>query len=388
MIIGGGLMALSALLPDFVDSASADTLDTALAVGLLFGGLAGAALGVLSMVLGALRPHWRWPVVAASLTAAVPLVVVIDALRGHDHSALDLGIWVALFGCLTAMAAGVVALAGLRAPTGRSVVGVTATAEEETEAEAQPVLVRVVGTGAIVASACMLLATFAVRFRSQNQALFDDHLTTNVWGFAGLVGLAAGTLTLRRRSSVGPALVAGAGAGAIWPLGGMPHLWKETGTSNLDAGYFLELLGLLGLCTLGVLALVLLRRWHGLALARPAGALVAAVGTVSLATAIPFVHVAGWDADGGRTGFAVHDALMALLVVLVPSLAAVLRPEMVGRVLLLGWSIATAGAVVDYWLIRSVDEYPLSGIPYVLLPLAAYVTLAVVGPNRRKARPA
>ena len=75
------------------------------------------------------------------------------------------------------------------------------------------------------------MATFALRFVGSVQAIALSEPTL-LWACLapGLVGLTAGILTLqpRRQPHVGPALLAGAAAAAVWGLWDMPRIGVRT----------------------------------------------------------------------------------------------------------------------------------------------------------------
>jgi drug/metabolite transporter (DMT)-like permease len=93
---------------------------------------------------------------------------------------------------------------------------------------------------------------------------------------------------------------------------------------------------------------------------------------------IPFVLVMQWDGSNGKHEHAVHDALMALLSVAVPVLAARLRGSDLGRFVLLGWALGATGIVVAYWRVLQENSSPLQGVPNVLLAMAALAAVALV----------
>ena len=380
-LTGGGLVLVSVALPQFVYSDGVFAFDRQLAVALLCVGALGAGVGTAALFLSAVRTRWVWPVTGVAVAAAIALVAVLDASSDLGASDVDVGIWAALAGCLTTAAAGVVSLAGLRSPR---------QSRAPDEAEPQPVLTtmtRTLGIGALVASGSMLVATFAVRFVRDVQALVEPDLVW-AWLVPGFVGLAAGVLTLRPQrwlAPVGPALLVGAGAAALWGLWEMPRIWASEGTAGLDTGYFLELAGLVGLVALSVLALVVLRREHDLTAGPPQWRILALTLPVGLLAAVPFLLVAQWNGRQSQSGNVAHDVAMALLTVLVPVLTAMVRPEVSGRLMLLGWAVAATGIVIAYWrLLRSAGA-ELFGTPYVLLALAALVLIALTG---RRAGPA
>ena len=114
MLTGGSLMLVSAILPDFVYGESAFGFRPQLAVVLLCVGAVSASLAAAILLAPQLRDRWRWPVTVMAVAAVVTLVLVLDAFTGLSAGDVDLGIWVALAGCLTTLAAGVVALAARR----------------------------------------------------------------------------------------------------------------------------------------------------------------------------------------------------------------------------------------------------------------------------------
>ena len=382
LLVGGGLMVLAVMLPSFVYGEGAFAFRAALAVVLLGVGVLACATGVATVYAGAFSERWRWPVATTAVLALGTAALVLDASGGLGASDVDFGIWVALAGCLTAITAGVLAVVrGRPAPATTPVAG---------SPTAPTPLARALGTGTLVASGTVVAATFTVRFTGDLQAVVQSGLLW-AWLFPGFVGLVAGVLFLRprARAHVVAALLVGAGAAATWGLWDMPRTWKDSGTANLDSGYFLELAGLAGLVALAVRAVVLLRAEQGLSLARPVWRAVALPAAVGLLAALPFVRVARLNLQNSQTGNAVHDLVMAFLVVVVPTLTAMLRPVEVGRFVLLGWSCAAVGTVVDYVRLLRDAGAPLLGVPYVLLALAAFVVIALVAhPGRAAPGPA
>ena len=373
---GGSLMLLSAFLPEFVNGADVFGYHQWLGAMLVVTGSLTIVVAVATLALTRLRRHWPSPLLAVAVAGVITTWVIPDTAWELDANGAQLGIWVAFAGSITTATAGVVAVRGLRSR------------EDASSSRPGPptFITKLVGHGSIASAGTMLAATFAVRFTGQEQALVDP---TYVWAFVlpGFVGVAAGILTLRMRRSpqAGPALVAGAGASAVWGLWDMPIVWKDTGTDALDSGFFLELVGLIGLVTAAVLAVVALRREHGLTLGRPAWRPLALTGPIGLAAAIPFLVVAQMNWDYPRKGWAVHDVQMAVFVVVVPLLAAMLRPGDPGRMLLLGWSLGATGIVVAYWRLLNAISAPLSGMPYVLLALAALVVITLAVRPRKPA---
>ena len=378
LLTGGALMLLSVMLPDFVRDESVYSFRPQLGVVLLCLGVAACGVGTSTLYASAFRARWRWPVVAAAVAAVLTVGLVLDASADLGASDVDLGIWVALAGCLTVLAAGVVALLARRAaPQGTASTGADAP-------PASTPLARRLGTATLTASGAIVAATFTVRFTGDLQAVVQSDLLW-AWLFPGFVGLVAGVLIVRPRrwGHVGPALLVGTATAATWGLWDMPRIWKDAGTANLDTGYFLELAGLVGLVALALRAVALLRAEHDLSLARPEWRALAPPVALGLLAAIPFVRVARLNFEGSASGNAVHDLAMALLVVVVPVLTAMLRPSEVGRVVLVGWSFAAVGTVVDYVRLLRDTGAPLLGVPYVLLALVAFVVIAlVVHPGR------
>jgi hypothetical protein len=371
---GGGLMVLSALLPDFAYDSDVFSHDQSLGIILVGLGLLTIVVAVAALAMPMLRRRWPGPVIAVAVAGVVALVGTVDTTSGLGGSDIRLGIWVALAGCLTTVAGGVVAVAGLR------------TREDPSSSGSDPLtaMTRVVGHGAIASGGTMLAATFAVRFADSTQAITQPDLVW-AWLFPGFVGLTAGILTLRLRRwpGVGPALVAGAGAAALWGVWDGPRIWSEKGTDALDSGFFLEFGGLASLIVAGAGALVVLRRQHGLGLARPAWNLLALTAPLGILAAVPFVQVAKANLSSSQTGNAAHDIEMVVLVVVVPVLCAMIRPGALGRLVLLGWSLAATGTVVAYWRLLKRGGYPLYGVPYALLALAALVLVALLARPRR-----
>lgn len=375
-------MLLAVMLPSFVYGESAFAFRPPLAWVLLGVGVLACAAGVATLYARVFRERWRWPVATTAALALATAAFVLDASGALGASDIDFGIWVALAGCLTGLAAGVLAVvAGRPAPP---------TAPDAGSSPEPTPLARALGTGTLVASGTVVAATFAVRFTGDLQAVVQSGLLW-AWLFPGFVGLLAGVLFLRPRphGHVAAALLVGAAAAATWGLWDMPRTWRDSGTANLDSGYFLELAGLVGLVALAVRAVVLLRAEYGLSLARPVWRAVALPAAIGLLAAVPFVRVARLNLDSSQTGNAVHDLAMAFLVVVVPTLTAMLRPVEVGRVALLGWACAAVGTVVDYVRLLRAAGAPLLGVPYVLLALAAFVVIALVAhPGRAVPDPA
>ncbi|GAB3079252.1 caspase, EACC1-associated type [Pedococcus soli] len=369
-LTGGALTLLSALLPYFVRGDDAHAFDPRLSTVLLVVGAVGIVVALGTLYLRALFAPWRWVVSAAAVAAAVALVMILDVSSDLGSSEVDVGIWVALAGCLTTLAGGVTALLGrLRAPGG---------AGTGPSPAAPSPRARAVGRAAVVSSGSAIVATFAVRFTGGTQALVEPDLVW-AWLFPGFVGLAGGILTLRlhRWTHVGPALVTGAATAALWGVWDLPRIWHAEGTANLGAGFFLEFGGLIGLVVVGAGALVILRREHSLVVAPPAWSSAALTGVVGLLAAVPFVRVAAANVGSSQPGNAAHDIEMIVLVVLAPLLTTVVRPSVLGRLLLVGWSFAAAGTVVAYWRLLRRGGFPLYGVPYALLALAAFVVIAV-----------
>lgn len=368
-LTGGALVLGSALLPEFVWGGSVFGFKGWLGVVLLVLSVYGIGSGLSALTPNPLRDRWPFLVIGTGVLAAAGVVLLLAATSDLGSSDVQLGIWVALAGCLTTVAGGVVAVAGLQQredPTAPRPAGPTA-------------LTRLVGHGALTSAGTMLAATFAVRFMHDQQALVEPYLVW-AWIVPGLVGLAAGILTLRLRRwpLVGPALVAGAATNALWGLWDMPRIWDREGTSALNTGFFLEFVGLLGLVAAGVAALVCLRRQHDLSMARPAGGAVALTVPVAVLAAVPFLRLAQLNWEGSKGGDAIHDVLMAVMVVAVAVLATMLRPGDVARFALLGWTLGAVGVVVAYWRLLTYFGAPLVGVPYVLLALAAMAVVAAV----------
>jgi hypothetical protein len=336
-------------------------------------------VAVATLALTRLRRHWPWPLLAAAVAGAITTWVITDTGWELDASQVQLGIWVALAGALTTAAAGIVALLGLRSREGQS----------SSRSDPPTALTKLVGRGSIASAATVIAATFAVRFAENKQALVEPNLVW-AWLFPGFVGLTAGILTLRLRRwpNVGPALVAGAGTAALWGVWDLPRIWSAEGSSQLYSGFYLEFSGLIGLVALGAGALVVLRREHGLGLARPAWNPMALTAPLGILAAVPFVLVANANLDNHEAGNAAHDIEMIVLVVVVPVLCAMIRPGGLGRLVLLGWSLAAAGTVVAYWRLLKSQYAPLYGVPYSLVVLAAFVVIAVVvRPRQSVAKP-
>ncbi|MEO6410941.1 MAG: caspase family protein [Pedococcus sp.] len=375
-LTGGALLLLSALLPEFVyDNTSVFSFKEWLGIVLLAVGAVTLAVATATLGLTRLRGWWPWPVVATGVAAAITLVLILDATADLGASDIYLGIWVALAGCLTTAAAGVIAMVGWRLGPETS---------KSSHPDPPTRLTRAVGTGALVASGTILAATFAVRFLWDTQALVKTNYVW-AWLFPGFVGVAAGILTLRARRwpHVGPALISGAGAAAIWGLWEMPIIWSDEGTAALKSGYFLELIGLIGLVTAAVGALAALRRERGLAMTRPAWGTVTLTGLIGLAAAVPFIRVAEISWESSETSYALHDVQMAVFVVAVPVLAAMIRPGEVGRLVLLGWTLGAAGPVIAYWRLLREVQAPLLGVPYVLIALTVLAVIAVTTRSRQ-----
>jgi hypothetical protein len=372
-LTGGALVLLSVVLPQFVYSDTVYSFDNELAIVLLVVGALTLAVATATLRSTRFRSWWPWSVIAAAVAALITILGVLDATADLGASDINLGIWVALAGGLTTAAAGVVAMVGLRRRADPSLSD-----QAETRRSLTP-LDRVVGNGALVASGTIIAATFAVRFVDNTQAMVEPDLVW-AWLFPGFVGLTGGILTLRLRRwpHVGPALVAGAGAGAVWGVWDLPRIWNEKGTSALDSGFFLEFGGLIGLVALGAVALAALHREHGLVVAHPTWNPVALTAPLGILTAVPFVQVARANLGNDANANAAHDLAMAVLVVLVPVLCAMIRPGALGRLVLLGWSFAATGTVVAYWRLLRRSDYPLYGIPYALLSLAGLVLVALL----------
>jgi hypothetical protein len=362
-------MLFSALLPEFVYGNGVFSYHQWLGATLVVIGSLTLVVAVATLAMPRLRRLWPAPVIAVAGAGVITAWVILDTTSDLGGTDVDLGIWVALSGCFTAAAGGVVALRGLRSR------------EDPSSSRSAPptTLTRVVGHGALASAGTMLAACFAVRFMGQHQAVVDP---TVAWAFLfpGFVGVAAGILTLRRGWSppVGPALVAGVGASAVWGLWEMPILWKDFGTDALDSGFFLEIVGQIGLVTAGVLALAVLRREHGLALTSPAWRPLALTGPIALAAAVPFLLVAQSSWDSSEKGWAFHDLQMAVSVVAVPVLAAMVRPADLGRMVLLGWALGATGTALAYWSLLARNGLALVGIPYVLPALAVLVIAALL----------
>ena len=373
---GGSLMLLSALLPEFVNGAGVFSYHQWLGAVLVVTGGLTVVVAVATLAWTRLRRRWPGPVIAVAVAGAVTMWVILDTASDLGGGDIDLGIWVALAGCLTTAAGGLVAVQGLRSREDPS---------SSYSASLTP-LTRLVGHGSIASAGTVIAATFAVRFVDGTQAIVQPDLVW-AWLFPGFVGLAAGILTLRLRRwpHVGPTLVVGVGAAAIWGVWDLPRIWHEKGTAALNSGFFLEFAGLIGLIAVGALALVVLQREQGLTRGWPDWRILALTATLGILTAVPFVRVARANLGSSETGNAAHDIEMVVLVVVVPVLCAMIRPGGMGRLVLLGWSLAAAGTVVAYWRLLRRGDYPLYGVPYALLALAALVVIAVAVRPRQAA---
>ncbi|SFW91575.1 Caspase domain-containing protein [Amycolatopsis australiensis] len=207
--------------------------------------------------------------------------------------------------------------------------------------------------------------------------------------------LLAGILTLapRARRHVGPALLAGAGLGALFGLlrflGDLITL-SQDGSSDLSAGFAFLLLAHLALVVAGTSALVVLRRAGGFGAGRVRGwdgwvaiglGLVAAGGWAG-----QLAELADHDrSDGGRA--AAYFVLGALLAVVVPVLALVLRPAGLrwavlagGTAGLLGVLAPTFAAVLEHSSLTYAGQI-VATIALVLLA-ADVVVLAVRARNQ------
>jgi len=374
LLTGSALALASVLLPEFVYGSSAFSFGTGVGVGLVVVGLLGSAAAIAVLAWPGLRARWPWPVLVVAVLALAGVLALLDATSDLGASDLQLGVWVALGGGLTAVAAGVVAVVGLarRGPEPPTHAGRPA-----------PPLQRTVGLATVVAAGLVLASSFAVRFVQDTQALVQATFVWS-WWFPALVALAGGILALRlhRWPWLGPALTVGAGASSVWGLWDLPRIWNGLGTSSLDGGYFLELIGLSGLVACGAGALALLVRDHGVGRGRARWGLTGPALAVGVLSAIPFALVARTNAASGETGNLVHDLQVALFAALVPVLSTLVRPWGVGRSILLGWALGATGTVVTYWRLLREAGTSLSGIPYVLLALAALAVVALAVPER------
>ena len=261
-LTGGALLVAATLLPDYVDSVNLFDHEDFLGLVLLVLGAVTAVVAAVTLLRSPSKvgTPWPWWFVAIGVASVPPLGFVVHEWASLDWSNVNVGIWSALGGGLTTVAAAVVALVGRFSP--EDPAGPVSTVPRPAW--------KIVGRTAVGAATTMLLATFVVRFAQGSQALDGPRLSW-AWVFPGVVGLVAGILVLRWRRSteLGAGLLIGAAAAALWGLWGFPGIWREQGTSNLGAGYFFELLGSVALLAAAVGAVVVIGRAPETTAARP-----------------------------------------------------------------------------------------------------------------------
>jgi len=236
----------------------------------------------------------------------------------------------------------------------------------------------------------VLAGLFTVRFQDDVQAFVE---ASRFWGFlvAALVCAVGGGTVLWRsgHARTGLALVVAAALVSVWNVWELLIRWQSSGTGALQAGFWLVLLGHLGVLACGALSVSTLRaeksvtpaRWRS---RRRAAAPVAALSALA---AGPIVAIGLSNGEAGSTGYLVHDASFVVLLVLVP-LVAVLVPADVGRPLLIGWVVGAAGLVLTYWRLLDINDQPTYGIGLSLVPLAAQLALALAATPWRAGSPA
>ena len=94
------------------------------------------------------------------------------------------------------------------------------------------------------------------------------------------------------------------------------------------------------------------------------------------------------DISGDEPGLRLETALLAVLAVLIPLGAVVVRPLRVGRGLLLGWCLACTAPVLAIWLTWDYRGESSHGIWFVFVTLAAMAVLTLLLPrSRERSRP-
>lgn len=214
----------------------------------------------------------------------------------------------------------------------------------------------VAGAAGIIAVAGAVFAVIGLglHYRYDEYTLFDYRPGMPVFVIlVAACAVLAGILTLapRTRRLLGPALLLGTGFAALFGLlrflGEVVTLAQD-GDSDLDAGFYFQLLAHVALVVAAAFAFAALRRNSGLGAGKVTG------WEAWVAVALGVVVAGGWvvqlgelvsydESDAGRA--AAYFLLGAVIAVALPVFAAVLRPRVAGCAVLATGTIGLAGVL-------------------------------------------
>ena len=265
------------------------------------------------------------------------------------------------------------------APAASSPEPAPATGTPSTIAPATRSYWKLSGSTALVSGVLLLLCVVLPQQWNET-TLQNDAIKATYLLYLGPVVIFAGVMALLARwRTQGLGAVIGVSAIGVVVLLDMVNTLDYLGSSGLGVGFWAGFLAPAVLLVAGAFALADIRRESGAGFASPSRSDPAAwcVLVLAVAGALPVV----WSAvdlfpfsDKTRPGL--HGLCVALLAVLVPLVAVLARPVMLGRWVLIGWCLACVAPVLALWLRWARDDASTHAMWFTLLTLAAMIGLA------------
>jgi hypothetical protein len=362
-------------------------------------GLQGLWLAVLAVAIPLtavlVRPVLlgRWMLIGWALVCAAPVISIWIAWESSSGDGTSHGMWLVLL-TLAAMVALALRLHGGRRPVGSEA---PSQALEEEPAHEKPAvqpptaahgpaaasgplsrpLWKFSGIAAIVSGALMLLCIVLPQ-QWDNNTFDNDRIKAIYLLYLGLVVLGVGGLALSARWRIqGLGAVIGASTVGTVVAFDMVNTLKKLGTSGLDVGFWVGFVAPLVLLAAGALAVAGARRETepGFAAVPSSDRAAWVVLVLALAGALTLVPAA-LDTYLSLRGWGIQGLWVAVLAGVVPLTAVLARPILLGRWMLIGWSLACAAPVLATWLSWEDHDGTAHGMWFVLLTLAAMAGLA------------
>jgi hypothetical protein len=233
------------------------------------------------------------------------------------------------------------------------------------------------GITAVVSGLLMLLCI--VLPQQWDTATVDrDPIKATYLLYLGLVAIVVGVLALRARWRIqGLGAVIGASTIGTAVAFDMLNTLDRLGIEGLDVGFWVGLVAPIVLLAAGALAAAGARRESDLAFAALSRSDWASwcVLALALAGALTLLPSA-LETYSSEPGWGLQGLWVAVLAVWVPLAAVLARPVLLGRWMLIGWSLACVAPVLATWLSWQEYDSTAHGMWFVLLTLAAMVGLA------------
>ena len=242
------------------------------------------------------------------------------------------------------------------------------------------------GVAALVSGA-MLLGSNLLTAQSEDTTSGTYEIAVTYLLLFGLVVLTVGSLTLTARWRL-PGMGSVLGASAVGAVVAVDMVRLQD-TSDPVAGVTMAFVAQLVLIAAAIFAALGVKDLQDAGLAPVARSDWASWCVLVLAVAGALtITASASDISGDEPGLRLETALLAVLAVLIPLGAVVVRPLRVGRGLLLGWCLACTAPVLAIWLNWNYGGESSHGIWFVFVTLAAMAVLTLLLPrSRERSRP-